>query len=151
MATPMSRALAAAGLAPLLLAGCYVVPIAPDGRPVGHAALVAPVPPVVAAPIASVLTARLYPSNDAATRSGIVTGAVIDLHDGRGRFEIEIDGERLVGEATRLREDTRRGVASAFGTRGTSMQCDYTMTSARKGAGRCQLSTGARYQVHLGD
>jgi len=98
-----------------------------------------------------VLPARLYPANAAAAPGGVADGAVVDPGDGRGRFEATIDGERLVGEATRVRDDARRGVASAYGSRGSSMQCDYAMSAPRRGAGTCVLSTGARYRVHLGD
>jgi hypothetical protein len=31
------------------------------------------------------------------------------------------------------------------------MHCAYAMSAPRRGAGHCTLSSGARYQVHLGD
>ena len=65
-----SRALIAGSLAAATLTGCYVVPVAPDGTPLhGAAAVAVPVAPapVYGAPFPSVLQARLYPSNEAAT------------------------------------------------------------------------------------
>jgi len=59
-------------------------------------------------------------------------------------------GETLVGEATRVANDDRRGVASAYGGRGTFARCEYQMSSAQMGAGTCTFSNGAQYQVHIG-
>ena len=67
-----SRVLIAGSLAAATLTGCYVVPVAPDGTPLhGAAAVAVPVAPaaVYGAPFPSVLQARLYPSNEAATRA----------------------------------------------------------------------------------
>jgi hypothetical protein len=137
------------------LAGCYVVPVSPDGfGPVN--AFVAPLAPIVAqphppaAPAPTLLHARLYPLNDVAAETGVVTGTVANLMNGSGRFELHLPGETLVGEATRVQSDARRGIASAFGTRGTSMSCDYRMRTPTQGTGQCTLSNGARYSVHLG-
>jgi hypothetical protein len=46
--------------------------------------------------------------------------------------------------------DERRGLANAYGQRGTYMSCDYRMTTPYQGTGTCSLSTGAQYQVHIG-
>jgi hypothetical protein len=147
-------ALAAALAAPaLLLCACYVVPIAPDGTPVY------PVPPPAAAgrpiviaggPPPSVLNARLYPANDIAAQTGMIAGTVTNTMTGKGRFQMSYRGELLVGEATRVDGDERRGVANAYGTGGTYMRCEYRMTSPYQGAGECTLSNGAQYSVHLG-
>jgi hypothetical protein len=169
------RAAAAGSLAALALSGCYVVPIAPDGTPlypalavpapfaytppaapvhVAPAAVATPQPGGVAAipgpPAPAVLQARLYPSNDAATKVGMLSGSVTNMMTGKGRFQLEYRGEVLVGEATRVPGDDRAGVANAFGDRGTFMNCTYRMTTPYQGTGTCELSTGARYQVHLG-
>jgi len=159
------RVIGAGAFAALALSGCYVVPIAPDGTPVYPAYPVnVPAPmvygpppqPVAAAPVQpapalpSVLQARLYPSNDAATRVGMLSGSVTNMMTGKGRFQLDYRGEVLVGEATRVPGDDRSGVANAYGDRGTYMNCTYRMTTPFQGTGTCNLSTGAQYQVHLG-
>jgi len=69
---------------------------------------------------------------------------------GKGRFQLNYQGETLNGEATRVDGDQRRGVASAYGPTGMFMSCEYQMNSQRQGAGTCTLSNGAKYQVHIG-
>ena len=59
-------------------------------------------------------------------------------------------GELLSGEATRVPGNDRSGVASAYGSRGTFMNCEYKMTTPYQGTGTCHVSTGALYQVHIG-
>ena len=154
MRVVMSAALAAASVS-----GCYVVPIAPDGTPVAG---VVPLPgayPLAPAPVAAVplpapaattLSARLYPSNEVAAQSGFLAGTVVMPASGKGRFQLDYRGELLVGEATRVATNARAGIANAVGERGTAMSCTYTMSSPWQGTGTCSLSTGARYQVHLG-
>ena len=143
--------------ATIVLTGCYVVPIAPDGTPVYSYpypvppyAAGAPAPVVGGGPAPAVLQARLYPANELASQTGMVAGTVTNLMTGKGRFQMDYNGELLSGEATRVSGNERRGVASAYGSRGTYMTCEYRMTSAYQGAGMCTMSTGARYQVHLG-
>jgi hypothetical protein len=157
-----SKGLAVAVTLPtVLLTGCYIVPIAPDGSPMypypyppAYApppqAGVASPPAIVASPMPAVLQARLYPSNEAASQTGMIAGTVTNMMTGKGRFQMEYRGELLSGEATRVSGDERRGIASAYGPRGTYMSCEYRMTSAYQGAGTCTMSTGAQYQVHLG-
>ena len=101
-------------------------------------------------PAPAVLQARLYPSNDAATRVGMLSGTVTNMMTGKGRFQLDYRGEILVGEATRAPGDERAGIANAYGDRGTYMNCTYRMTTPYQGTGTCNLSTGAQYQVHLG-
>lgn len=142
-----------------VLTGCYVVPVAPDGTPLypypypypapPHAA-VGPAPVVAGGPVPAVLQARLYPANELASQTGMIAGTVTNLMTGKGRFQMEYKGELLSGEATRVSSDERRGIASAYGSRGTYMSCEYLMTSAYQGAGTCTMSNGAQYQVHLG-
>jgi len=147
-----SRVLFAGSLAAATLAGCYVVPVAPDGTPVHGAAIAVPAAPapIYAAPVPSVLQARLYPSNEAASQSGMLSGTVTNMMTGKGRFQLVYQGETLVGEATRVTGDERAGIANAYGQRGTYMNCSYRMTTPYQGTGTCTLSTGATYSVHLG-
>jgi hypothetical protein len=137
----------------LLLSACYVVPMAPDGSPVyplPPAAAVARPVVVAAEPPPAMLRALLYPANDIATQTGMIAGTVANFMNGRGRFQMNYRGELLVGEATRVDGDERRGIANAYGPAGTYMSCDYRMTSPYQGAGTCTVSTGAQYSVHLG-
>jgi len=163
---PSKRVAVASAFATLSLTGCYVVPVAPDGTAVYPAAAVAvPAPypvnanpsgargaaPVVSAPAApAVLQARLYPSNDIATQTGMLAGTVTNMMTGKGRFQLEYKGETLVGEATRAPGDQQAGIANAYGERGTYLSCAYRMTTPYQGTGSCTLSNGAKYQVHLG-
>lgn len=143
------------GVISSIIAGCYVVPIqAPDGSVIYEHY---PLPPVgsamaPAAPSAgsAVLSARLYPSNEQATQTGVVTGSVTNMMNGKGRFTLNYLGEVLVGEATRVSNDDRRGVASAFGSKGTFMSCEYQMTTPYQGTGECTFSNGSAYKLHLG-
>jgi hypothetical protein len=155
-----TRVALAGSFATIALSGCYVVPVAPDGVayapavtvPAPYPANAAPVPaPVVpAAPAPSVLQARLYPSNDVATQTGMLAGTVTNFMTGKGRFQLDFKGETLVGEATRAPGDQMGDIANAYGERGTYMSCAYRMTTPYQGTGTCNLSNGARYQVHLG-
>ena len=159
---PSKRVALASSFATLALSGCYVVPVAPDGTTYAPAAVAVPSPypvnaaparpaPVVQAPAApSVLQARLYPSNDVATQTGMLAGTVTNFMTGKGRFQLDVKGEKLVGEATRAPGDQLTGIANAYGERGTYMSCAYRMTTPYQGTGTCNLSNGARYQVHLG-
>jgi hypothetical protein len=150
----------AASLPAFVLAGCYVVPIAPDGTPLypapGHVVTYPPSPPApppgtaAGRPIAKELPVKLYPINDLANQTGVLTGSVTNMMTGRGRFTFLYQGETLVGEATRVANDERRGVASAYGPRGTYARCEYQMSTAQMGAGTCAFSNGAQYQVHIG-
>jgi hypothetical protein len=138
------------------LAGCYVLPIGPDGQPVYPAYPHHPAPGQYPHPTAGVpgmpmvLQARLYPMNDAAAQTGILSGSITAMPGGKGHFQLNYRGEILTGEATRVSNDERRGVASAFGQGGLSMSCEYQMKDQRQGAGSCNFSNGARYQVHIG-
>lgn len=156
----VSKRLAAAVAAPALaLTGCYIVPINPDGTPAypypyayntpPYAVVSAP-PAVAGGPLPAQLNARLYPTNDAATQTGVLAGTVTNMMNGKGRFQLDYRGELLTGEATRVSGDERRGVANAYGPRGTYMSCDYKMNTPYQGAGSCTLSNGAKYEVHLG-
>ena len=44
----------------------------------------------------------------------------------------------------------RRGIANAFGAKGTNAQCEYVITGAASGTGVCLFSDGAHYQMHFG-
>jgi len=161
------RVFVAGSIASLALSGCMVVPLAPDGTPVYPAVAAVPYPAATTvpyrtqvgvpaqpsagtAPAPSVLQARLYPSNDIASRTGMLAGTVTNLMTGKGRFQLDLAGELLSGEATRVSGDERAGIASAYGSRGTYMNCEYRMTTPYQGTGTCTVSTGALYQVHIG-
>ena len=155
----LSRARLAIALAfpALALAGCYVVPVGPEGHyaHVVPGPLVVPpgaVPPFVVheGPGVVALPVRLYPANDLANQTGVLSGTVTNLMSGKGRFQFNYQGELLAGEATRVSGDERRGVASAYGPRGTYASCDYQMNTPLQGAGTCTFSNGAKYQVHIG-
>ena len=137
------------------LSGCYVVPVGPDGQASGVYVPIFPNSPYAtqqnqrAAP--RVLHARLYPENDAATQTGMVSGTVTNMMSGKGRFQLSYAGELLTGEATRVSGEERKGVASAYGASGSFMSCEYQMNTPTQGAGTCMFSNGARYKVHIGN
>jgi hypothetical protein len=151
-----AKLMTALSLSTLALAGCYVVPtsVGPDGQPVYTAY---PLPPVAAAPGAVplapapvVMQARLYPANDLANQTGMIQGTVTNMRTGKGRFQLQYGNEILTGEATRHGNDDRSGIASAYGSSGSYMQCEYQMNSPVQGAGQCAFSNGARYRLHIG-
>ena len=147
--TIVAAALAASSLT---LSGCYVMPYDHEGKP--FPVYPVGVPPSVAAPSTGpgpvALNVRLYPANESATQTGVITGTVVNMMTGKGRFQLNYKGEVLTGEATRVDGDARRGVASAFGPSGTYMSCEYQMSNPKQGAGTCTLSNGAKYQAHIG-
>jgi hypothetical protein len=120
-------------------------PVAAAPIPAPSAAQGASQPP---APVS--LPARLYPINDLATEIGMVSGTVTSTMNGKGRFQLAYKGENLIGEATRVSGDDRKGIATAWGPSGAFMTCEYQMSSLIQGAGTCSFSDGARYQVHVG-
>jgi hypothetical protein len=159
----LSKRLAVVAILPALaLAGCVAVPVGsgPDGNPHwAYYPLGAPIAPMPGAvppavtpggPMPAVLTVRLYPANDLANQTGVLTGQVTNLMSGKGRFQFAYQGEMLVGEATRVSGEARRGIASAYGGRGTFARCEYQMSTPLMGAGTCTFSNGAEYQVHIG-
>ena len=163
LATSKNPRLAAAlAVSTLPLSGCYVAPVGQDAA--GNPVYVYSPTPVVLAPEASrgypvaapagavavALPVKLYPSNDLANQTGILTGEVTNMMNGKGRFSFSYQGETLVGEATRVANDERRGIAAAYGPRGTFARCEYQMSTPRMGAGQCTFSNGAQYQLHVG-
>lgn len=164
----MKRALiaVAAGAA---LGGCYVVPMGNDNldrliraveqgqhpqpqqpaSPSTPMAAQAKQVPAAGGPMS--LPARLYPVNDVANETGMVSGTVTSLKDGKARFQLTYKGELMVGEATRVSGDDRKGLATAWGPSGAFMTCEYQMSAPVRGAGNCNFSDGARYQVHVGN
>lgn len=162
---PRFKIAAALGASTLALSACYVVPVVdPQGDikygayplpPVGAPVAVAPagaypVPPGAGTALPVVLNVRLYPENEIATRTGVVTGTVANMMNGKGRFQLQYGNEILTGEATRVSNDQRKGVASAYGSAGAYMSCEYQMNSPRQGVGTCTFSNGARYTAHIG-
>jgi hypothetical protein len=158
----LTKLAVAVSLQALSLAGCYIVPVGPDGN---YAVYIpshpAPFPggpsfpagqPSQSQPgLPKVLHARLYPENDIATQTGMVSGTVTNMMTGKGRFQLQYQGELLAGEATRVSGDERKGIASAWGPSGSFMSCEYQMSSPLQGAGTCNFSNGARYKVHIGN
>jgi hypothetical protein len=102
------------------------------------------------APTQATLPVRLYPNNERATRTGVITGSVTNMMTGKGRFVVEYEGQVLSGEATRVVEDEKRGVASAYSPGGMFMSCEYQLNTPYQGAGTCTFSNGAKYQMHIG-
>ena len=148
-----SRSLATAiALPAFALAGCYVVPVVdPQGNVQNyHYPLPPSGVPVQGGSLPVALNARLYPDNDLAAQTGVVTGTVANMMNGKGRFQLQYGSEVLTGEATRMSNDQRRGIASAYGSSGSYMSCEYQMTNPRQGAGTCTFSNGARYKLHVG-
>jgi hypothetical protein len=155
------------------LSGCYVVPIDPHhslapGQPVvihqpGSAPAFAPTP------IPAVLHARLYPLNETAGKMGPLSAAITDWARGHATFSVNHAGEQLQGEATRVAAGNpgfgrvhrqvygegrmpsgQRGIASATGSRGTYVNCEYALADTNRGTGACIFSNGATYQLHFG-
>ncbi len=154
----------AAGLATIGLTGCYVMPVGHDAE--GNTVYAyAPLAPeqvqaegaatpggaVPAGPAPRALNVKLYPINDLANQTGVLTGQVTNMMTGKGRFTFNYQGETLVGEATRVANDKRRGIASAYGPGGMFARCEYQMSSPTLGAGTCTFSNNAMYQVHIGN
>ena len=149
------RAIAALLLAIISVSGCYVVPVTgPDGA-VRYSNYPLPPPgipvPVPAASTAATLTVRLYPANEQATQTGVINGTVTNMMTGKGRFVVNYLGEVLSGEATRVSNDEKRGVASAYSPGGMYMSCEYQMNTPYQGAGSCSFANGAKYQMHIGN
>ena len=86
-------------------AGCYVVPAtAPDGTvyyshyPLPPVGTPIAVPPPATSTAPATLPVKLYPSNDQASHTGIVSGSVTNMMTGKGRFVVNYLGEVLGGE-----------------------------------------------------
>ncbi len=129
------------------LTGCYVVPINKEGA---YSVYPAGQTPVMQAPVPTTLNVRLYPANDVASRSGMLLATVTSNNAGKGRFQLNYQGETLNGEATRSGNNDRNGIANAYAPSGTFLSCEYQMTSAAQGNGECVMSDGARYKAHIG-
>ncbi|HSV35901.1 MAG TPA: hypothetical protein VLI46_10110 [Ramlibacter sp.] len=125
------------------LAGCYVVPIQP---PAQSSTLHVPMP----APAPVTFSARLYPSNEQAAAYGTVMATVTNDLNGRGHFTTSIGGETFSGEATRVAGSSREGLANGAGSRGSFINCRYTMNSPTLGTGTCRMSSGAAFVMHVG-
>ena len=139
-----------------LLGGCYVLPMDRYGNPIYPSPppsygekTVPPTQAKKAGPIT--ISARLYPDSELASETGVISGTVTNMLTGKGRFNLSYKGETYTGEATRVSNDSRRGVASAFSTTGGYMSCEYQMNTPRQGAGTCIFADGAKYVLHLGE
>lgn len=147
------------GGAALALAGCVAVPMPqggyayyplPPAVTAGADGRLMMAPPSALAKMPQTLYARLYPANEIAAQGGVVTGSVTNMMNGKGRFQLQFGGETLVGEATAVQGDAGRGVASAYGSGGGFMSCEYQLNNPRQGAGSCSFSNGAQYKLHIG-
>jgi len=166
------------------LSACYVIPANPDGSPAWQylpPGVVAPTPapaPVVVYPATppgpagpATYQARLYPMNEQAAQSGQLLATLTDLHTGRGMLSMNLNGEYLSGEATRvsdghpgfgtvyekvvkrpiqMQSGQPKGIANATGSRGTWVNCEYVLERGGRGTGACLMSNGAAYQIHFG-
>ena len=147
----------AAACSALLLAGCYAVPIGKDaGGNTVYAYSSVPSQVIspqgeASGPAPTALNVKLYPINNLANQTGVLVGQVTNMMTGKGRFTFSYQGETLIGEATRVANDKRRGIASAYGPSGTFARCEYQMSSPTMGAGTCTFSNNAMYQVHIGN
>ena len=140
-------ALTTAVVSTAFVTGCYVVPI--SQYPVSSPPAIGTVAP---APSPVTMGARLYPANDAASAIGVLNASIVNNLDGRGVFSVNAGGEQFSGEATRTAQ-TRggtAGTANAAGNRGGYMRCNYTMNNPTQGTGTCTLSTGATFNMHIG-
>lgn len=165
-----SRLAVAMAIPAFALSACYVVPIDHydrhfdrNGRPIVINQPPPAAPTVIqaggTAPPAAVvysgsamptsLNVRLYPQNEIAAQTGVLGGSITNMMNGKGRIQFDYRGELLSGEATRVDGDDRRGVASAYGSRGTFVSCNYQMMSAQQGAADCTFNNGAKYQAHI--
>jgi hypothetical protein len=170
----MNKSLVASALAAASLSGCYVIPIdplnpPPPGQvlPAGTSSSAAAVPPPQ--PVPTILRARLYPLNDMAGKMGALSATVTDSVNGHAVFSMVHAGETLQGEASRVAAEYpgfgnvhrqvygdgrmpsgQRGIASAAGTSGTYVNCEYALNAPNRGTGACLFSNGAKYQLHFG-
>lgn len=127
-----------------LLSACYVVPATPGTR-------VVQTPNMSPAPIqaqATILHAKLYPTNAAAQRYGTVQATVTTEQNGHGSFRAFIGGENFSGDATR-QPGSRNGRANGSSGNGRYIACEYEMNSAKLGSGTCRLSDGALFPMHI--
>jgi hypothetical protein len=132
------------------LTACYVVPLNHPGYPQSQGPNQPVMQPIVIAPPAPItIGARLYPTNDQANPYGVLIAAVTNDLNGRGQFSVNIGGESFVGEATRI-SNSRNGTANGAGNRGNYIRCSYQMNSTTQGTGRCEMSGGAVFSMHVG-
>jgi len=160
------------------LSACYVLPIdARTGQPYppptardgyGGTATSMPIAAVAASP--ALVDVRLYPLNTQANKGGLLKAQVLDNNAGHGSFTVSYLGDTLQGESTRVDANYapfgriyqqvlgtslrsfngRRGIANAFGAKGTNAQCEYVITGPSTGTGVCLFSDGAAFQMHFG-
>ena len=159
------------------LSACYVIPVdtrtgQPYPVPVRDASGgLQPAVSIAAVPVAPALVdVRLYPLNTQANKGGLLKAQVLDNNAGHGTFTVTYLGDTLQGESTRVDANYaafgriyqqvlgaslrsfngRRGIANAFGSKGTNAQCEYVITGPTTGTGVCLFSDGASFQMHFG-
>ena len=125
-------------------------------------------------------TAQMYPTNEPAAElgaftveykdvglSGAVAFATPDGEDFKGNYttvDNSLVGNQwgsiygltpqssltLVSGGASIRPGSMLGTLDAFGSRGTSIQCEYTVNRrSRSGMGACTTSRGALYKMHF--
>jgi len=162
---PSTRTALAAFITAPLLAACVVVPVPPQPS------VYVPPPGAPPAPVNTTYTARLYPLNEIAAQTGMVSATVTDNLQGHGVFTLSFNNEPMQGEATRVADNSpaygrvhqqvygsaprvlsgyRKGIASAAGARGSFVNCEYALNATASGTGACLFSNGAKYQLHFG-
>lgn len=154
------------------LSGCYVIPIDyphVPGQPLPAAAGAGTVALPGPRPVPTILQARLYPLNEMAGKMGALSATVNDSVNGHATFSLNHAGELLQGEASRVAAgypgfgnvhrqvygdgrmpSGQRGIASAAGSSGTYVNCEYALSAPNRGTGACLFSNGAKYQLHFG-
>jgi len=171
----VNKSIITAAFAATALSGCYVIPIDPLHPPTPGQVFAATsagggvVPVTAPQPVPTMLRARLYPLNETAGKIGALTATVADSVNGHAVFSLIHAGETLQGEASRVaagypgfgtvhREvygdgrmpSGQRGIASAAGSAGTYVNCEYALNGPNRGTGACLFSNGAKYQLHFG-
>ena len=159
------------------LSACYVLPIDPrTGQPYpstvrdGYTGASTSLPVAATPAVPALVDVRLYPLNTQANKGGLLKAQVLDNNAGHGSFTVSYLGDTLQGESTRVDANYaafgriyqqvlgaslrsfngRRGIANAFGSKGTNAQCEYVITAPGAGTGVCQFSDGANFQMHFG-
>ena len=97
MKLKLARLAAIAGLQACALSGCYLVPVGSEGNYAIYIPTTpppsypggAPQPAAGQPAMPKMLHARLYPENDIATQTGMVSGTVTNMMTGKGRFQVK--------------------------------------------------------------
>ncbi len=136
----------------------------------GYVGAQAPVQIAAVPVVPALVDVRLHPLNTQADKGGLLKAQVFDDNAGHGSFTVSYLGDTLQGESTRVDANYapfghiyqqvlgtslrnfggRRGIADAFGSKGTNAQCEYVITGPGTGTGVCLFSDGASFRTHFG-